>query len=388
MQYIRIAWEQFWRWVDWHGRIATVLLLVVAGGGAVIVNKLSTVWANVSGAYLWVVTLLTFVVFVAGIMSAAEKLHPHDTSDTDDQGAQALNVQLTPSSGPSDKIVLAIRNNGKRQKFHVQCRILARRNDPNQLAQRVYDVSWDGHQYRETTINHGETRNVLIATADQNCQTRTDEVKLIERVGGGNKEVVESSRWPSNQRNKPEYDLEVSVFGRGDYGPYAERFTLKCGGKVSALELVKIDDRKADSAEESHGKGPDISLAWISAKREAIRLRNIGTESAFNIELGFSWSELCFPSAFQVNALHVGEEVEREAIFAEEAYEGTTNIGYMKHILRACIYRGHPPLEVKAVFHGRDGVAFERNFVLEAGPGGVWGEDVKVTPKPRTKRNG
>lgn len=147
-------------------------------------------------------------------------------------------IELHPSCGPSDEMFLALINNGKREKFHAQCTTLARRHDPNRLFQKTYDLPWEGHSYRHATIVRGESRNLLVATADENLQNQTEEVCLTERTAGGDKKTAEWSRWNRNESG-PEYDIEVSVFGEGDATPYRERFTLKCGGKVAALEMYR-----------------------------------------------------------------------------------------------------------------------------------------------------
>lgn len=154
-----------------------------------------------------------------------------------------LDIELKPSSGPSDKMLLALTNNGKIQKFHAQCTTLSRRNDPNKLFQKTYDLLWEGHTYRHTTIVRGETRNLLIAKADESLQHQTERVSLIERLSRGAQNEVEWSRWDRSKAG-PEYDLEVSVFGEGDEEPHRERFTLRCGGKVCALEMARLEHNK------------------------------------------------------------------------------------------------------------------------------------------------
>jgi cation transport ATPase len=65
---IRVAWEYIKLWLDWHGRIATMLAIVVSLGGAALANRIAAIWGNVAGIYLWIVSILVFVVFVGGIM--------------------------------------------------------------------------------------------------------------------------------------------------------------------------------------------------------------------------------------------------------------------------------------------------------------------------------
>src|SRR6185437_4200634 len=64
------AWEHVKLWLDWHGRVATVLAIVVSLGGAALVNRIAAVWGNVTGVYLWIVSVLVFVIFACGLILA------------------------------------------------------------------------------------------------------------------------------------------------------------------------------------------------------------------------------------------------------------------------------------------------------------------------------
>ena len=76
MVYLRLVWDQFWRWVDGIGRIQTLILLLVSLGGSAIVNRAVNFWAPVQGVYLWIITILTFALFLCGLAIAADKLSP------------------------------------------------------------------------------------------------------------------------------------------------------------------------------------------------------------------------------------------------------------------------------------------------------------------------
>lgn len=186
--------------------------------------------------------VFVILVFAILMVHAYMETRPTGQQKVDTKNGN-LDLRLTPSSGPSDKMLLAIMNNSNAQKFHAQCTVLARRNDPNRLFQKTYDLPWEDHKYRHATIVRGESRNLLVARADEDRQSETEEVSLIERQAGGDKRTVEWSRWDRSKAG-PEYDVEVSVFGEGDAEPYKERFTLRCGGKACALEMVKLEENK------------------------------------------------------------------------------------------------------------------------------------------------
>lgn len=218
---------------------------ILFGLGAMLVGAFLTPVAGYSSAVVGLIfgTALIIAAVYGRDTDSSNKLSntlPRITANGESLiGSGKLDLTLTPSNGPSDKMILTVTNNGKGQKFHAQCKILSRRNDPNRLFQKPYDLLWEGHKYRETHIVRGESRNLLIAEADENFQYQSEEVSLIERVHGGSKSEVERSRWNRNKAG-PEYDLEISVFGEGDNKPHIERFTLKCGGKFCALEMANL----------------------------------------------------------------------------------------------------------------------------------------------------
>ena len=68
------AWDHFWLWVDWHGRLSTIAIFIVACGGATLVNRILSIWSQVSGVYLWVITAMVFVIFLCTLILAGRAL--------------------------------------------------------------------------------------------------------------------------------------------------------------------------------------------------------------------------------------------------------------------------------------------------------------------------
>lgn len=150
---------------------------------------------------------------------------------------EALVVELIPSSGPGQKQYLSVTNKDKKQKFHATCKLLERRGDPNSLNTQTYDLSWERNSWRILTLATGESCNLLIATVEPVPNSDMLETKL---KGFSNRVVTDKewNRWGGQwTKEKPEYDLEITVFGESGF--LAERFTLKCGGKIGALEMHK-----------------------------------------------------------------------------------------------------------------------------------------------------
>jgi hypothetical protein len=58
-------WKHLITWLDWHGRISALVALIIAFGGAALINRVGAIWGSVHGVYLWIVSLLAFGVFLA-----------------------------------------------------------------------------------------------------------------------------------------------------------------------------------------------------------------------------------------------------------------------------------------------------------------------------------
>jgi hypothetical protein len=155
-----------------------------------------------------------------------------------DEKPPILRIEMTPSEGPSDEMLLNIRNGGKRQEFRAQAALTARRNDPNQLKRVTYDLEWERTGTRDVTLSEGESCNLRIATARAESHPSGD-LDYLELWGlaGTLRDRKEWSRWPSDQIEKPEYDLAVTVFGVHDF--VSQAFRLRPGKNV-ALEMFPV----------------------------------------------------------------------------------------------------------------------------------------------------
>src|ERR1700722_15292228 len=84
--FLERAWDHFWLWVDWHGRLATVALFLVSLGGAAVVRWCLAIWSGVSGQAIWIISILVFAVFLCTLTIAGSKLRPRvkETTERDD----------------------------------------------------------------------------------------------------------------------------------------------------------------------------------------------------------------------------------------------------------------------------------------------------------------
>jgi hypothetical protein len=78
VKWVKSCYEALVLWIDWHGRITTIVAIIVALGGTVLVNRLAAIWGQVHDTYLWVVSGLSFAVFLATIALIGRKLESRE----------------------------------------------------------------------------------------------------------------------------------------------------------------------------------------------------------------------------------------------------------------------------------------------------------------------
>jgi len=141
-----------------------------------------------------------------------------------------LKVEFEPSMHQSEKLYLAVKNVAVKQMFRAQCRVVERRNDPNPQPRMTFDLTWQ-HGGRDKYLQKGESGNLLIASAGADRFSDMEWMKLE----GTN---APDSHWPRSEKQRPEYDLEITVFGLDSDETQMESFTLKAGA-ARALEMHK-----------------------------------------------------------------------------------------------------------------------------------------------------
>src|SRR4051812_12420865 len=94
------VWNHFWLCIDWHGRIYTVSILILAVVGATLAHQVASIWVQVSGVYLWVITALVFVMFICTLSLAASKLTPRQRGGVRMFATATVHYLLAEQSGP------------------------------------------------------------------------------------------------------------------------------------------------------------------------------------------------------------------------------------------------------------------------------------------------
>jgi len=164
-------------------------------------------------------------------MEKTEAVRDRGSPETEKQ----TNVQLTPSQGQSERMLLAVQNLGPKQRFRAQCRIMDRRNDPNPPRKVTVNLGWEVEGIKDMTILFHESRNLVIAGAGY------DPIAGIEWMNILGVSEQPESRWTRGQKeNLPEYDLEIRVFGDKSDRPHVEQFTVR-PGIHTALEMFKLN---------------------------------------------------------------------------------------------------------------------------------------------------
>lgn len=153
------------------------------------------------------------------------------TSPLRETKSSPVNVEFAPWEGQHDKMYLTITNRGPKQSFQAQCRILARRHDPNPPILRTYDLQWE-YGGMALSLVPGQSGNLLIASAGENREEGMEWMKLESAVG---LQSIES-RWERGNKTAPEYDLEIRIIGHESDKPQSDRFTVRAGS-TRALEM-------------------------------------------------------------------------------------------------------------------------------------------------------
>jgi hypothetical protein len=176
----------------------------------------------------------TYVREIAEVKSLSTNFSRTESAGTATSGQdKTVNVELTPGRGQGEHIFLMVKNLGPKQTFRAQCRVLARRNDPNPQPVLMFDLNW---QYggRDLYLARGQEGNILIATAGEDKSIDSEWMKLE----AANSQQGPDSRWMFGAQLLPEYDLEITILGDKSDHPQSERFTVR-PGKNCALEMYR-----------------------------------------------------------------------------------------------------------------------------------------------------
>jgi len=172
-----------------------------------------------------------------------------------------IKVSLVPWQGKGEKMFLTVTNLGmQRQAFQGQCRILARRNDPNTPQLITFDLQWEygGQSY---TLAPGQAGNLLIASAGQGEHRDWGWLQL-ESAGSIK---LQRSDWHWGDK-LPEYDIEVTILGDGE--PQREKFTVRAG-KECAIEMGELAQSLPNSVSVT---GPVTVLPLVPLQSDAMQL--------------------------------------------------------------------------------------------------------------------
>lgn len=145
-----------------------------------------------------------------------------------------FNIEFIPSSGQAEERYLAVKNLGASEGFIAQCRIIARRNDPNPPQLGSHDLQWENGAMLNTLLT-GQTGNLYIAAAKH--EQGMDSLQL---VSAGERHNLSASRW--NHGDKlPEYEIEVTVIGNRSNKSQSEKFVVRAGTNI-AIEMFKLSE--------------------------------------------------------------------------------------------------------------------------------------------------
>lgn len=246
---LRVLWKQFVTWIDWHGRITTLVMIAVSIIGGTLASRAAAIWGAVRGPYLWLIGILVFCVFLCTLELAARGLERKKTAGTGQDGdlltstSSRVDVELTPHAEQSEEVVLTVTNRGNEGRFHAKARITAVQLGAKRLAgvykTQPFDLKWKHTPERGVAIGKGDSENLLIA-AVQDVRGHDRAFMTIWELSEGAAHKFEVADWNKERTEElPKYELEVAIFAEGAYEPYRERFTLGPRTFFGPLEMVR-----------------------------------------------------------------------------------------------------------------------------------------------------
>jgi hypothetical protein len=276
-------------WHDIKGNAKWDFIKWVFGGGVI-----ATAVALVRAASLyWRIQILIFVLCIVAFAAIsmyqrARKRKLEDNSEnlkTASPLPEAVNVTLVPWEGQGEKMYLTVRNQGqKQQAFQGQCRILARRNDPNPAQLIAYDLQWH-YGGQAQTLMPWQYGNLLIASAGHDKDSELEWLQLEPAMG---QPKPLRSHW--NRGDKPpEYDVEITILGSDSSEPHSERFTVRSGTHC-ALEMVPLASATSAATKEDHHRQQSETLATLPIYPDDLRVEL----QAFCRGTTFDFSETTF----------------------------------------------------------------------------------------------
>ena len=282
--------------------------------------------------YVWVIGTLIIVIIalVEGSYRAAQSEKPKNVSELVSQGSKVVDVDLIPSKGQSERLFLAVTNNGIRQKVHAQCRIVNIRNDPNPQRLITFDLAWWNRLPRRIELANGESCNLFIAEARDMADKDGWITEWIAIKGAGGESI--DSKFSRGSTELPEFDLEISVFGTASDEPYTAHFTVMPGTNC-AMEMI----RKVEEIWELDGQGgPRILLHWdyppeaaysgLGITHKILTIENSNkTEDAFDIQMeqiSLGLTRQIAASMKRIHRLPGGHQVRADIVLSGKVPEG------------------------------------------------------------------
>lgn len=174
-------------------------------------------------------------------ISTTEYLYRHMKKVDAELSTNSIDLELTPSTGPSPDIRLAVRNLGPTAKFSATCRILASRNDPNELTSGVFNLQWKSTNNRQLKLSKNEAQELVIARWQMWQDKGLCQIDILEWSNSGPQEFS-GTRWNlgSEEKPLPEFDLEIAIFQEGAGEPRPAKYILRPAKQFGPLELVPL----------------------------------------------------------------------------------------------------------------------------------------------------
>lgn len=208
---------------------------VAAGAGLLLAIATSQISL---GPWLIPLQVLAILLIVGGLAAVGAPMWKRGHGWIVNRGAPDLNVE--PTGGPSPDLRLVVTNRGRKSDFHATAAVVAARNYQNRIRQGTYALMWLGLGSNNLPLDKGQSHALLLARflIHNIPGARMGEAQLIE-CNGSQEAEWDGFRWNMEPNESlPEFDVHVTVVGRGRSESVTRSYTLRPSHWIGPLELI------------------------------------------------------------------------------------------------------------------------------------------------------
>jgi hypothetical protein len=226
--------RRLWEWVRFLKELWELWLLLTLIGAAGLLGNVLGIWGSIVGVpQAWLVgTAVSVFVLVVGVGGGAISRW---------RLRRFPRLELTPSSGPNEYLLLNVFNHGASNSFSAQCRLIDQKS-PNPPTQGTFDLAWEGRAAGWKEIPREYSANLLIA------QFRIDhgmQMGGMALIRGNDLTQYTDEVWNFGDAPKsfPQFNVQVRVVGLSLLKARSRYYLIRPTGQYGPLEMAETDKR-------------------------------------------------------------------------------------------------------------------------------------------------